>query len=45
MLRTEFVAFADDGFVYDSLASALHIWVELSNDYTNDVDLAMQLDK
>ena len=39
------VAFADDGFVYDSLSSALHIWVQLSHDFKNDTDLAMQLDK
>ena len=39
------VAFADDGFVYDSLTSVLHIWVQLSHAFKNDADLAMQLGK
>ena len=39
------VAFADDGFVYDSLSSTLHIWVQLSHAFKNDADLAMQLEK
>ena len=39
------VAFADDGFVYDSLTSTLHIWVQLSHAFKNDADLAMQLEK
>ena len=44
-LQARAVVFTDDGFVYDSLSSALHIWVELSNVLINDADLAMQLDK
>ena len=32
------VAFADDEFVYDSLQSALHIWVELYNAFKADAD-------
>jgi hypothetical protein len=39
------VAFADDGFVYDSLSFALHIWVKSSHAFKNDANLAMQLDK
>ena len=39
------VVFADDGFVYDSLTSVLHIWVQLSHAFKNDADLAMQLVK
>jgi hypothetical protein len=44
------VAFADDGFVYvcvqyDSLSSALHIWVQLLHAFKNYADLAIQLDK
>ena len=38
-------AFADDGFVHDTLKSVLHIWLQLSHAFKNDADLAMQMDK
>ena len=38
-------AFADDGFVHDTLTSVLHIWLQLSHAFKNDADLAMQMDK
>ena len=39
------VAFADYDFVYDSLTSALHIWIQLSHAFKNDADLNIQLEQ
>ena len=39
------VAFADDGFVHDTLQSALHIWTELRHASKEDADIMMQLTK
>ena len=39
------VAFADDGFVNDTLQSALHIWAELRHAFKEDDDVMMQLTK
>jgi hypothetical protein len=39
------VAFADDGFVYDTLLSTLLIWAELCHVFKEDAGLMMQITK
>jgi hypothetical protein len=39
------VAFADDGFVHDTLQSDLHIWAELCYVFKEDARLVMQITK